>query len=349
MSNDIYRCTPRQAKALAIDAIEAGLVPFIQSSPGMGKSSIMREIARQFRLWLIDHRLSTSAPEDLSGLPEFYTDESGIRRARFVPFEMFPVEGTKLPEGYDGWMVFLDEANSGTKMVQAASYKLILDRMVGQYKLHERVAMAMAGNLSTDRAITTSLSTAMQSRVIHIEMIVDFNEWLEDVALPQQYDERVIAFFNWKKDYLMDFRPDHQEKTFTCPRTVEFLNRLVKGKEITDEKTPLYAGTVTSGVAAEFVQFSKIFKEMTQIADVLRDPANADVPHESQRKWAVISHLMGETTPQNFDKICIYVNKFDLAFRVLYFRGILHKHPALRQSPIFGKAILDITKYLEGN
>jgi hypothetical protein len=348
MSNDIYRCTPRQTKALAIQAIEAGLVPFIQSSPGIGKSSIMRAIARQFRLYLIDHRLSTSAPEDLSGLPEFYTDESGIRRARFVPFEMFPVEGTRVPDGYDGWMVFLDEANSGTKMVQAASYKLILDRMVGQYNLHERVAMGLAGNLSTDRAIVTTLSTAMQSRLVHIEMTHDFNEWLEDVALPEQYDERVIAFLNWKKDYLMDFRPDHQEKTFCCPRTWEFMHRLVQGREVTDEQTPLYAGTVTSGVAAEFVQFTKIFKEMTQIADVLRDPANAPVPAESQRKWAVISHLMGETTQQNFDKICTYVNKFDLAFRALYFRGVIHTQPALRQHSSFGKAMLDITKYLEG-
>jgi hypothetical protein len=338
---------------MIIDCIEAGLVPFVQSSPGMGKSSIMRSIAREFGLKVIDHRLSTSAPEDLSGLPEFYTDDDGIRRARFVPFDMFPVEGMTPPKGYDGWMVFLDEANSGTKMVQAASYKLTLDRMVGQYNLHASTALTMAGNLSTDRAIVTSLSTAMQSRVIHIELELNFREWLEDVALAEQYDDRVIAFLNWKEDYLMDFRPDHQEKTFCCPRTWEFMNRLVTGRDgkpkpVTDEKTGLYAGTITSGVAAEFVQFTHVYKELATLEEILRNPNGVKVPDGNNRKWAVISSLMSKTDDKNFDKLCEHVNNYDLAFRALYFRGVLHKTPTLRQHPAFAKAMVDVNKYLNG-
>ena len=345
---NIYRCTPRQAKEFAIDCIESGLVPFIQSSPGMGKSAIMRAIARMFNLWLIDHRLSTSAPEDMSGLPEFYDDTLGIRRARFVPFEMFPVAGTMLPKGYDGWMLFLDEANSGTKMVQAASYKLVLDRMVGQMHLHERVAMTMAGNLTTDRAIVNPLSTAMQSRVIHIEMMIDHREWLEDVALVEVYDDRIIAFLNWKDSYLMDFRPDHQEKTFCCPRTWEFMNKLIKGKPVEDRKTSLYAGAITSGVAAEFVQFCQIYKELTQYEDVMRDPTTADVPRGADRRWAIVSHLMGKTDEKNFATVSSYINRYDLGFRALYFRGVLSQKPKLRSHPAFGPAMVAVNQYLNG-
>lgn len=346
--NNIYRCTPRQAKEFTIDCIEARLVPFIQSSPGMGKSTIMRAIAKMFNLWLIDHRLSTSAPEDLSGLPEFYNDENGTRRARFVPFEMFPVVGTKVPDGYDGWMVFLDEANSGTKMVQAASYKLILDRMVGQLHLHDNVAMTMAGNLTTDRAIVQSLSTAMQSRVIHIEMMINHREWLEDVALAEQYDDRIIAFLNWKEDYLMDFRPDHQEKTFSSPRTWEFMNNLIKGKPVEDRKTSLYAGTITSGVAAEFVQFCQIYKELTQYEDVMKDPITANVPQGADRRWAIVSHLMGKTDDKNFTTLSTYINRYDLGFRALYFRGVLSQKPTLRAHPAFGPAMVAVNQYLNG-
>ena len=75
-------------------------------------------------------------------------------------------------------------------MVQAAAYKLVLDRQVGIHNLHPYCAVVAAGNLATDKAIVNSLSTAMQSRVIHLEMQVNFDQWLQNVALKQNYDKR---------------------------------------------------------------------------------------------------------------------------------------------------------------
>lgn len=345
---NLYRCTPRQVRTYVTDCMYAGLVPFVQSSPGMGKSSIMRSICKEQRLHLIDHRLSTSAPEDMSGLPEFYTCEiTGIRKARFVPFgDLFPVVGTPLVKDTLGWMLFLDEANSGTKMVQAACYKLILDRMTGQIPLHERVAITMAGNLATDRAIVNQLSTAMQSRVVHIEMEINHREWLEDVALTEKYDDRVIAFLNWKENYLMDFQPDHNEKTFCCPRTWEFVNRLITDQEVNDSRTQLLAGTITSGVAVEFVQFCQIYKDLITIDDVIRDPKGTHVPSGSDRRWAVVSHLMSKVDSKTFGPVSEFIDRMDLSFRVLFYRGLLQQQPALRSHPAFAKAMVAVTKYL---
>ena len=118
-----YTCTPRQAKSLIIECIEAGLVPALHSSPGMGKSSIMKAVAKEFGLFMIDHRLSTSAPEDLTGLPRFRAD--GF--AEFAPFaDLFPIVGAEIPEGYNGWLLFLDEWNAAPRTVQAACFKLIV-------------------------------------------------------------------------------------------------------------------------------------------------------------------------------------------------------------------------------
>lgn len=345
---NIYRATPRQAFTYMCDIIEAGLVPNLISSPGIGKSSLYKMLAKKYNLKLIDHRLSTSAPEDLSGLPEFYTDEAGVRRSHFVPFDFFPIIGTILPKDYEGWLVFFDEFNSGTKMVQAACYKTILDKQVGQEDLDPRVALGAAGNLRTDRALTNDLSTAMQSRLIHIEMMVDHKEWLEDVAFAQDYDERIIAFLNYDQNQLMDFRPDHQDKTFNCPRTWEFMNKLIKGKLVVPEKTTMYAGTITSGSAASFVQFCEIYKDLLTIKDILANPQGVPVPHEPNRKSAIVSHLIGKITEDTFEDICTFINRMDLSFRILFFRGALVKHPELRVHPEFSKAVIELAKYLNG-
>lgn len=37
-----YRVTPRQARTMCLDVLEANLIPFLRSSPGVGKSSTLR-------------------------------------------------------------------------------------------------------------------------------------------------------------------------------------------------------------------------------------------------------------------------------------------------------------------
>ena len=342
---NMYQCTPRQVKAFVTDVIYAGLVPFVQSSPGTGKSSVMRAIAREEGLCLIDHRLSTSAPEDLSGLPRF--NKEGY--AEFAPFaDLFPIVGTEVPAGKNGWMLFLDEFNSAPKSVQAASYKLILDKMVGQKHLHENVVICAAGNLATDRAIVNPISTAMQSRVVHLMMQISFEEWLYDVALPQKYDARIIAYLSQYPSKLMDFRPDHNEKTFCCPRTWEFMNALIKGKPVTADKAALYAGTITSGVAVDFIQFTAVFATLVGINEILADPENCRIPQDNSSKWACIAAMMEKITDVSFTGLATYANRFPLDFRILFYRSCMVSHPTLRQHPAFIRALTELNRYLNG-
>lgn len=342
MSN-LYKCKPRQARKFIIDCVRAGLVPFLQSSPGMGKSSIVRSVAKDFNLAMIDHRLSTSEPTDMTGLPHF----NQYGQATFAPFsDLFPIEGTKVPDGKEGWLVFLDEFNAAPRTVQAASYKVVLDRMVGQHRLHSNVALVAAGNLSTDRAIVNPISTAMQSRVIHLEMEVDHDQWIQDVALAQDYDSRIIAFLSQFPNKLMDFKPDHHERTFCCPRTWEFVNRLIQGQEVNDETAILLTGCITSGVAMEFVQFTKVYKDMISISEILKDPEQCRLPKETSLKWAVITHLMEKVDEKNFKAITTYIERFDVSFRILFFRFLLVRRPKYREHPAFGPAASKISQYL---
>lgn len=350
MSQNIYRCTPRQVRRFIEEYIwPAKLVPMVTSSPGMGKSTIIRNIINAYNLHLIDHRASTSQPEDFTGLPEFVTVDQGTeyerRIATFTPFDLFPTTRTPKPKGKDGWAIFLDEFNSAEKEIQAASYKLALDRMVGQFHLHPDVVIAMAGNLMTDRAIVTELSTAMQSRLVHIEMEFSFREWWEDVAMAENYDDRIMAYANWDNDFVMDFKPDHQDKTFNCPRTIEFANRMIKTHSDISNLTPLLAGTMASGHAAAFVQFCEVYKELTTIDDVLRDPMSAPVPErgsdsEQERKWAIIVHLMKKANEKNFTDITKYVDRFDTTFQIMYYRSTVHQLPELRRHPAYAQAMI---------
>lgn len=196
-----------------IDTIQAGLVAMITSSPGLGKSAIARNIAKKFNLALIDLRLSQLDPTDLIGFPTHNGERMG-----YAPPEHFPLEGLdNLPKGKDGWLLFLDEFSSASLSVQAAGYKLVLDRQVGKYNLHKNVAIVCAGNKETDSAIVNRMSTAMQSRLIHLELDVDIKTWLS-WASENGIDYRVVSYIESRPEHLHQFDPNHNDKTFACPQ-----------------------------------------------------------------------------------------------------------------------------------
>lgn len=57
---------PKQAADLIILAMRANLVTMLHGSPGIGKSDIVRSIAKKLKLHLIDIRLAQCDPCDLN-------------------------------------------------------------------------------------------------------------------------------------------------------------------------------------------------------------------------------------------------------------------------------------------
>lgn len=356
MSDNIYRVGPRKLRELTIDCLEAGLVPMIEGPPGSGKSSIVASIADEALLDMTDHRVSTSAPEDFNGLPRF--DKDG--NAYFAPFaDIFPLATRKVPEGKRGFMLFLDEFSSGKEDVQAAAYKPLLDHKIGQHALHPLCAIVAAGNRMEDRAVVNEMGTALQSRLIWLELQVVFKEWLEDVAIAQDYDYRIIAYLNRYQDKLMDFRPDHTDKTFRCPRTWGFMNRLIKGKTFRqiqhedgsseyemDGKAALYNGTIGATGVAEFIRFTLIGDAMPDIEAILADPSGLAVPGDMNLMYITISYLQGKVTEETLMGIGEYVNRFDMTFKIMFFRAMMARFPHLRHHPTIVDAQIKLSHYL---
>ena len=57
---------PSQVKAFLIGVLNAGRVPFLHGSPGIGKSDLVKAVAKHFDRKLIDLRLSQCDPTDLN-------------------------------------------------------------------------------------------------------------------------------------------------------------------------------------------------------------------------------------------------------------------------------------------
>jgi hypothetical protein len=317
-----------------VNILFAGLTPFLKGSPGIGKSDIIKQVAEELNLKVIDFRLSQADPTDLQGFPAVVEG-----RSTFMPAATFPIEGDTVPEGYDGWLVFLDEMNSGSLAVQAAAYKFCLDRQVGQHNLHKRVAVIGAGNLATDKAITNRMGTAMQSRLVHLTMNVDPNHWL-NWANKSGIDHRITSFIEFRKDLLFKFNPSHSDDTFPCPRTWSFLSKMISGKEkLSHIDTVVAAGTIGEGPALEFKGFSEIFQNLPKVADIINKPDTVKIPNEPSVHYALAGLIAYEVTLENIDNLATFVERLPADFQVVAWKSAVRRNSDILEAPYIDKWI----------
>jgi len=311
-----------------VNVLYAGKVPFIKGSPGIGKSDIIRQVAEELNLKVIDFRLSQADPTDLQGFPGVVDG-----RSTFYPGEMFPIEGDEIPAGYNGWLLFLDEMNSAPLSVQAAAYKLCLDKQIGQYSLHKNVAIVGAGNKSTDKAITQRIGTAMQSRLVHLNMAVDPDHWLK-WANVAGIDHRITSFIEFRKELLHKFDPSHADDTFACPRTWAFLSDIIKGKEkLSHIDVVTAAGTVGEGCALEFKGFSEIFQSLPKISEIMNKPDTVKIPNEPSVHYALAGLISYEVNVNNINNLSKFVERLPADFQVVTWKSAVRRNAEIIESP----------------
>jgi hypothetical protein len=334
---DVIDVTIAEAGKMLPVIIKSGLVAMVKGSPGLGKSSIINAVAGEFGLMVIDLRLSQSDPTDLQGFPRI-NHETG--KSGYAPMETFPLENDPIPTGYNGWMLFLDEANAADDGTLKASYKLI-DRMVGQGKLHKNVAIVCAGNLDTDGALVEESSTAMQSRLVHLRVRSDLEGFVEH-ATNAGFDYRISSFLRFKPSLLNNFDPNKAslDETFACERTWEFASKLLKNLDTNSFMAlPLLAGTIGQGVAREFLAFLKVFGDLHTVDEILADPDNISVPIEPSTLYAMTGACGQNITAANADKMMRYIQRFPMEFQVVTLREITRRHPTLRHGAAIAKWI----------
>jgi hypothetical protein len=338
-----YTLSPSKIREEILEMFSLGLVPYVRSSPGLGKTSIYHQIAKDYNLKLIDLSVGTATPEDFMGYPHKVGN-----KATFLPFDHFPLEGDEIPKGYNGWLLFLDEFSSGSKAVQAAAYKLVLSRFAGSYKLHDNCLIACAGNREIDNAVVVKLSTAMKSRLVHYEMVgnvPDFVEWATAEAL----DFRVISFAEFMPSVIEKFDPNHSGETFPCPRTIAMLGKAMIGKTINADLGPRIAGMVGDGTCVEFLGYARAFGRIKSYNEIVKNADSTSVPDELSVRHATIAMLASQAKSEDLDAILVYVKKFSLEFQIVFMRKLTITQPTYRYDHKgFGKYLMDMMRYLSG-
>lgn len=348
--------------------ILAGLVPNLVGPPGVGKSSIIRKVAEDLNLKVIDYRVTIKDPTDFGGLPNFFSmkDKNGdditrvqhvgntsfpLQRIDDLPYkydeDMNPIMENGVHAQYDGWLLFFDELSSASPMIKAACYQILLEREVCGEKLHDCVAMVAAGNRETDGAIASRMGTALENRLITIECEADKDGWL-DWAVNANIDIRITSFVKWKPDMITHFNANHGDINFSSCRSLEFTQALLEQSSfvIDDVAKILIKGALGKGAGTEFIGFCNYYTEIPDIKDIVANPTTTKVPEGLGHQYALAGVLAQAMDKQNGAAIIQYASRIGKEFQVVMAGDACKRNPSLMGIPQFSKWIDDNTNLL---
>lgn len=118
-SNENYLAETPEKRAAMIPPL------MIWGAPGVGKSTVVKEIAEELKIGFIDVRLAQREPVDMRGLPVPEND-----RVKWLVSSEWPRD----PESRG--IIMFDELTAADRTLQVASYEFILDRRLGDlYKV----------------------------------------------------------------------------------------------------------------------------------------------------------------------------------------------------------------------
>ena len=328
-------------KKSLISMIDSKIPVFVWGNPGVGKSSIIKQIANDKNMEFIDLRLSLLDPTDLRGIPFF---DSANKSAIWAKPEFLPNSNSQA-----FGILFLDEINSAPPTVQAAAYQLILDRKIGEYTLPMNYAIVAAGNYESDRGVTYRMPTPLANRFVHLDFELDFEEW-KSWAYESKIDTRIISFLSYKPQNLFTFDAKAKEKSFATPRSWSFVNDILNSNLQIEFLKDVISGAVGKDSSDEFMNFCKVIDKLPNIQEIL-EAINTEVPTNNSVLYAlctgIVYALKENSSIEKVTNILNYSLNLPNEFSVMLIRD-LQKEGVEIESSRSWKSWVNANKFLIG-
>ncbi len=304
--------------------LELRQAAFVWGPPGIGKSSVVRQVSEGLGLAVTDLRLAMCDPTDLRGIP-FYDPERRI--ARWAPPEFLPREGRGV--------LFLDELNAAPPAVQAAAYQLVLDRRLGEYALPDGWAILAAGNRQSDAGVVHRMPSPLANRFCHLELDADLEAWRR-WAYRERLDARVVGFLGFRPELLFHFDRERASGAYPTPRTWEFAARLLGSALPAESRLAAISGCVGQGPAVELLAYLEIADRLPD-AEAILDGTIDVVPKDLSVLYALVGRLLyglsRDPTETRRDRFLAYTLRLPAEFAVLAVQSALHLGAPVAQGP----------------
>lgn len=271
MPNNTYTPIPFTSATPVVRAsILSDTVPILLGAPGIGKSSMVRNLSNDIDAKVFPIQINQLADRsDLTGQridKETYTTPSSetVERSKLSFFPHYTIQqaidfATEHPNKLS--IIFLDEINRASSDITSAALSLSTERTIGGQKFPSNVRIVAAGN---DEGNVVALDSASRTRFRFIKVAPDAETLLANVENLNPFIKAVITEFpqlienygqlsniistdpgsansdpdDEDESFELDFDMDEDGFSQMCvPRTIEYLSKYLNTAILNDSKS----------------------------------------------------------------------------------------------------------------
>lgn len=245
-----------QAERMGLQFIEWNNLTFEEK-----QSYVDDQKKRDTAFIFVDQRLLLKDRTDLEGLIDL-----GKENANYVIIK--PHSWLRALQNGAGCLV-LEEFNLAERSIQRASYQLLWDHQIGEFKISEKVAIFATGNVAEDRAGVKDIVLPVKKRLGIYYLKEPGKDAILEYASRHGWESEIIAYISQHPDHIFFESP---KKNFTIvPRSWEMAsNQLRKAK--------------AQGYAPDYYLFSGVLEGLSrEVIDFLEIGSRAQPPDELMR------------------------------------------------------------------
>lgn len=311
--------------SLLKSAHKANISVFLKSPPGIGKTSIVRQYAKEAKMRLIAVHAPLTDPLDIKGLPTVEGNE-----AKFLPLNIWPQE-TDEPV-----VVLIDELPQCVPSIQNAYSQLLIDKQLGNVTLPKGSLVVATGNRREDKAATSNIPSHIVNRVMHVTVDTHTEDFL-DWALENGIDPSIVAFGRFRPDSLHNFDPRNSQEPYATYRTWEMASHFIKHCDNNAVLMEALNGLVGEGAATEYMAFRRMYQELPDPKEVLAHPSLAVIPHEPATMYALTTACASIVTEELSDNLFILARRLPAEYAVMMIKTALKVLPKVAKCKEYGK------------
>jgi hypothetical protein len=219
--NDIDVLNDKERDYFKIMRSQSGVL-FLSSKPGIGKSALMRSIAKKLNYNYIDIRLSMIDETDIGLYPKIKEIDGEDYLYHVTPY------WAKLANDRPT-IIHFEELNRTTLHIRNAALQILLERQIGPFfTFNENVYFVSSGNLGDkDDTDVEEFDKALDGRLIHIFHDLTLEEWIDYFA-NDNIHKSIIEFLISNKKYYYQYPSDSSRyKSYASPRSWTFLSDFI--------------------------------------------------------------------------------------------------------------------------
>lgn len=259
-------------------------------APGIGKTQIMDQIARECRIGLVSYTITHHTRQSAVGLPFIREESFGGKTFSVTEYTMSEIIASVYrkieQDGLTEGILFIDEINCVSETLAPTMLQFLQCKTFGNQAVPQGWIIVAAGNPPEYNKSVRDFDMVTLDRVRRIQIEPDYQVWKE-YARSQHINSALLSYLELRQQNFYRVQSDVDGMQFVTARGWEDLSNLLDA----------YTGL---GFSVD----EEVIREFLQHEDIARDvSAYLDLYQKYQDDYGIPQILDGKASPEIFQRL----------------------------------------------